>query len=89
MLLPEEQYAIEARLNLTLGAVDYDSVFLGFSVEELANDGILHVCARNEWCAGLIEARYSYELAIAAEAELRKPVSFVNVLPRELRIPSV
>lgn len=84
-LTREEHFAIEAKLNFMLGVAAYDAVFPGFQIVALEN-GTLNVFAPTEWSAGLIENRYSYELGMAAESVLRRPVTFINVLPRELRL---
>lgn len=84
-MTPDEQLAIEAKLNYMLGGAAYDAIFPGFQIVAL-DKGTLNIFAPSEWSAGLIENRYSYEIAIAAESVLRQPITFINVLPREMRI---
>lgn len=84
-ITPDKQLAIEAKLNFMLGGAAYDAIFPGFQIVALEN-GTLNIFAPSEWSAGLIENRYSYEIAVAAESVLKRPISFINVLPRELRL---
>ncbi len=83
MLLSQaENYAVQAKLNLMLGAKEYDSLFLGFECRELVED-IIHVYARSEYQAHKIEKRYTAHVAMAVESVIRRPVKRVNVLPRD------
>jgi hypothetical protein len=82
LLSQEENYAVQAKLNLMLGAKEYDSLFLGFECGELIED-IVHVYARSEYQATRIEKCYTPHVAIAVESILRRPVKRVNVLPRD------
>ena len=83
MLLSEaENYAVQAKLNLMLGAKEYDSLFLGFECGEFIED-VVHVYTRSEYQAVRIEKRYKPQVAIAVESIIRRPVKRVNVLPRD------
>jgi hypothetical protein len=82
LLSKEENYAVQAKLNLMLGAQEYDSLFLGFECGELIED-IVHVYIRSEYQAAKIETRYTPHVALAVESVIRKPVKRVNVLPRD------
>lgn len=73
-----QQLAIQARLNLVLGAEDYDRMFLGFRVEEIENDA-LFARARSEYQANQIETHYGRQLAAVVESVIGQPVARVTV----------
>lgn len=77
-----EKLAIEARLNALLGARTYDSLFLGFECGDIV-DGIVHVYARTEYFATRIDAIYRQQIAVAVESVLKRPVTVVNVMPKD------
>jgi len=71
-----EQFAIEAKLNLILGAEVYDRVFQGFDVLEVAN-GELRGWSPSQHRAAVIDVQFS-----AIVAWLPQPVRGVNGLMR-------
>ena len=77
-----QKLAIEARLNASLGAQDYDRLFLGFECGDII-DGIVHVYARSEYDATRIDAGYCLEVAIAVESITKRAVKLVNVMPKD------
>ena len=79
-----QQLAIQAKLNLHLGASVYDWVFLGFEVLEIV-DGELRGWAPTEHCAAVIDVRYSSMVARIAENILKQPIRRVSVLMRGLK----
>jgi hypothetical protein len=79
-----QQFAIQAKLNLRLGACVYDRVFLGFEVLEIV-DGELRGWAPTEHCAAVIDVRYSASVARIAETILNRPIHRVSVLMRGLK----
>ena len=76
-----EKFAIEAKLNMILGAKEYDRLFLGFECGELIGD-VVHVYARSEYCAARIDSHYSPHVAVAVESVIGRPVKTVTVLPK-------
>ena len=78
-----EKFAIEARLNMILGAKEYDRLFLGFECGELEGD-VVNVYARSEYCALRIDSRYAPHIAVAVQSVIGRPVNAVTVLPKNL-----
>src|SRR6266852_8063979 len=78
------QLAIEAKLNLVLGAEAYDRVFLGFEVLEVV-DGELRAWAPSEHRAAVIDVRYSGTVAWIAQTVFNCPIRRVSVLLRGLK----
>jgi hypothetical protein len=78
------QLAIEAKLNLALGAEAYDRFFLGFEVLEVV-DGELRAWAPSEHRAAVIDVRYSGTVASIAQAVFNRPIQRVNVLLRGMK----
>jgi hypothetical protein len=79
-----EQLAIQAKLNLSLGARVYDAVFLGFEVLEIVDDE-LRGWARSEYCAATIDIHFSAVVARAAQAVLKQSVRRTSFLMRGLK----
>lgn len=79
-----QQQAIQARMNLIVGAATFDQLFLGATFDEVA-DKILYVFARTEKLAAEIEENYALHLSIVASQITGAPVEFVQVLPERLR----
>ena len=77
-----QKHAIHARLNLALGADEFDRLFLGFEIHEVHGE-VLYASARSEYCANVIAERYPLEVAKAAEDILRLRISFVQVVARK------
>jgi hypothetical protein len=75
-----EQFAIEAKLNLILGAEVYDRVFQGFEVLEVVN-GELRGCSPSEHRAAVIGVQFS----AIAQTVLNQPVRRVNVPMRGMK----
>ena len=78
------QLAIEAKLNLVLGAEAYDRVFPGFEVLEVV-DGELRAWAPSEHQAAVIDVRYSGMVAWIAQTVFNSPIRRVSVLLRGLK----
>ena len=78
-----QQQAIEAKLNFMLGAEVYDRLFIGFVCGHFENDKV-SIFVQNENCAAVIESEYRWHLALIVESVLKKPIKFVNVLPKAL-----
>ena len=70
-----EHLAIEAKLNMLLGAAIYDRLLIGFRVVSL-KDGVLLVLVDPENLAA-ISQKYSMHLAIVVESVLRRAVKSV------------
>lgn len=79
-----QQFAIQARLNLALGARVYDDVFAGFEILELAGDE-LRGWATSEYRAAVIDNRFSGELARIAQGVTRRPVRRTSFLLRGMK----
>jgi hypothetical protein len=79
-----EQFAIDAKLNLTFGAKLFDQIFLGFEIIEIANEE-LRAWAPSEHQAAVIEVRYSDTVARIARAVFNRPIRRVRVLLRGLK----
>lgn len=79
-----QQQAIQARMNLIVGATTFDRLFLGATFDEVA-DKILYVFAHTEKLAAEIEEKYALHLSIVARQITGRPVEFVQVLPERLR----
>jgi hypothetical protein len=78
------QLAIEAKLNLVLGAEAYDSFFPGFEVLEVV-DGELRAWAPSEHRAAVIDVRYSGTVAWIAQTVFNHPIQRVSVLLRGMK----
>ena len=78
------QLAIEAKLNLILGAEAYDRVFPGFEVLEVVY-GELRAWAPTEYRAAVIDVRYSGMVAWIAQTVFNRPIQRVNVLLRGMK----
>lgn len=77
-----EKLAIEARLNMLLGAQVYDSLFLGFECGDII-DGIVHAYARTEYFAARIAAVYEQQVAFAVESVMKQRLKGVNIIPQD------
>ena len=75
-----EHLAIEAKLNMLLGAAIYDRLLIGFRVVSL-KDGVLLVLVDPENLAA-ISQKYSMHLAIVVESVLRRAVKSVVLNPK-------
>jgi hypothetical protein len=72
-----QQQAIQARLNYFLGADEYDRLFVGFEILHIENE-VLTVSVRSA-CTGEVQHKYSWHIAIVAEALLRQAIRKVIV----------
>jgi hypothetical protein len=75
-----EHLAIEAKLNMLLGAAIYDRLLIGFRVVSV-KDGVLLVLVDPENPAA-INQKYSLHLAIIVESVLRRAVKSVVLNPK-------
>src|SRR5262249_22158311 len=78
------QFAIQAKLNLALGARIYDDVFAGFELLEVVGEE-LRGWATSEYRAAVIDIHYSGEVVRIAQAVLKRPVRRTSFLLRGLR----
>jgi hypothetical protein len=76
-----QQQAIQARLNYFLGADEYDRLFLGFEIVSIENEvltvGVLPACTSE------VREKYSWHVAVVAEALLKRSIRKVSVIPLE------
>jgi hypothetical protein len=77
-----QQYAIQAKLNMLLGAEEYDRVFIDFELMEF-RWGVLNVRV-NSLYVNDIQTRYWLHIAITAESILRQRVRALNILTVDL-----
>jgi hypothetical protein len=77
--LQVQQQAIQARLNYFLGADEYDRLFAGFEILHIKNK-VLTLSVRPA-CTNEVRDKYSWHIAIVAEALLRQAIRKVNVVP--------
>jgi hypothetical protein len=75
-----EHLAIEAKLNMLLGAAIYDRLLIGFRVVSV-KDGVLLVLVDPENLAA-INQEYSMHLAIVVESVLRRAVKSIVLNPK-------
>lgn len=73
-----QQQAIHARLNHFLGAEEYDRLFVAFEILRIENEvltlGVLPACTSE------VQDKYSWHVAIVAEALLKQAIREVNVI---------
>jgi hypothetical protein len=74
-----QQQAIQARLNYVLGADEYDRLFVGFEILQIES-GVLTLSVRAA-CAREVQDKYSWHIAIVAEALLRRAIRRVHIIP--------
>jgi hypothetical protein len=80
-LTDTQDYAIQARLAIVIGATVFDRLFAG--VRFARSEGpLLYVYARNEEIAATIEDDFSLLIADLASSILKRPVALVVVLPK-------
>ena len=81
-----QQQAIQARLNYFLGAEEYDRLFVAFEILRIENEvltlGVLSACTSE------VQDKYSWHVAIVAEALLKQAIRKVNVIPLDDSRPS-
>jgi hypothetical protein len=78
-----QQFAIQAKLSMQLGAEIFDTMFAGIEIAGLS-DGEMRVLVRSERCAKIIEENHLGMLAVIVESILRRPVKFVTVVPKNV-----
>jgi hypothetical protein len=79
-----QQFAIQAKLSMQVGAEIFDSIFVGTEISGLSN-GEMRVLARSTRCANVIEDNYLGVLAVIAESVLRRPVKFATVASKSVQ----
>jgi hypothetical protein len=77
------QDAIAARMALTVGAEEFERLFLGVEFYELDGD-ILFVSALDESLADEMEEKYALHISIIASKILQRPIAVVMVLPKAM-----
>lgn len=77
----DEQLAIQAKLNMLLGADVYDALFLGFECGVIFED-VVHVYVPSADAAVAIGIAYPQHVALAVASVMKLPISDVHVLPR-------
>jgi hypothetical protein len=80
---PHQHLAIEAKLNMLLGAAIYDRLLLGFTIVSV-KDGILLVLVHSDKLDA-ISSKYSIHLAVVTESVLKRAVKSVVVRPHPER----
>jgi hypothetical protein len=73
-----QQQAIQARLNYFLGADEYDRFFVGFEILHIENEVL--TLSVPPACTGEVQDKYSWHIAIVAEALLRQAIRKVIVI---------
>jgi hypothetical protein len=76
-----QQFAVEAKLNMLLGAEEYDRLFMEFQLTDL-QWGILSVRVKSEHVQE-IQNRYWLHIAIIAESVLQRAVRVLNFLSKD------
>jgi hypothetical protein len=76
-----QQLAVEAKLNMLLGAEEYDRLFMEFQLTDL-QWGILSVRVKSEHVQE-IQNRYWLHIAIIAESVLQRAVRVLNFLSKD------
>jgi len=80
-----QQQAIQARLNYFLGGEEYDRLFAAFEILSIKNRvltlGVLPACTSE------VQDKYSWHIAIVAEALLKQAIRKVNVVPLDYSRP--
>lgn len=76
----DEQLAIQAKLNMLLGADIYDALFLGFECGVIFED-VVHVYVPDADAAVAIGIAYPQQVALAVASVMKLPIRDVHVLP--------
>ncbi len=74
-----------ARIALTVGAKEFDRLFLGVEFAEVDGD-ILYALALDEDLAAELEEKYATHIASIASHILKRPIDIVMVLPKQLTL---
>jgi hypothetical protein len=80
-----QEHAIMARMALTVGADEFDRLFLGVEFVEVDGD-ILYVLALDEELATELEEKYATHIAAISSEILKRPIDIVMVLPKQLTL---
>ncbi|QDW38687.1 hypothetical protein FFI89_016955 [Bradyrhizobium sp. KBS0727] len=80
---PHQHLAVEAKLNMLLGAATYDRLLIGFEVVSV-KDGVLLVLVDPDKLPAISHS-YSIHLAVAVESVLKRAVKSVALKPRPER----
>lgn len=76
-----QQQAVQARLNYFLGAEEYDRLFAGVEILHIQS-GVLTLSVRPD-CKDEVQYKYSWHVAIVAEALFKQAIRMVNVISPE------
>ncbi len=77
----DQQLAIQAKLNMLLGAEIYDALFLGFECGVIFQD-VVHVYVPSAEAAVEIGIAYPQQVATAVGSIVKLPIRDVHILPR-------
>ena len=78
-----QDQAITARMALIVGGATFDRLFTGVRFDEVDGD-ILYVYAKDEEAAAEIEDNFALHISIIATDILKREISIVLVLPKQL-----
>ena len=81
---PHQHLAVEAKLNMLLGAATYDRLLIGFKVVSV-KDGVSARSRRSGQVLPPSAASYCIHLAIVVESVLRRAVKSVALKPHPPR----
>ena len=79
-----EDQAVAARMALIVGAATFDRLFAGVRFDEVDGD-VLYVYAKDEETAAYIEDNFALHISNVATGILKREISVVLVLPKQLR----
>lgn len=83
ILTPVQDQAIAARMALVVGAATFDRLFIGVRFDEVDRD-LLYVYAKDEETAAEMEDNFALHISIIAADILKREISIVLVLPKQL-----
>jgi hypothetical protein len=83
LLTPVQDQAIAARMALIVGGATFDRLFAGVRFDEVDGD-LLYVYARDEETAAEMEDAFALHISIIANDILKREISLVLVLPKQL-----
>ncbi len=76
-----QQLAMQAKLNMYMGAEAFDRVFMGAEFTHAAH-GVLYVKVRSEYNAHQLNRKYVNLLASVCEDILGERIAFVDIIAR-------
>ena len=82
-LSPVQDQAIAARMALIVGGATFDRLFAGVRFDEVDGD-FLYVYAKDEETAAEMEDAFALHISIIATDILKREISVVLVLPKQL-----